>query len=106
MGLVSFSVRVGLKSRADGSLASESTNMDPFDILREKREIHKLDALKFLRTAEQLFTDQIQVDWGSFTYRCTKEQLKLLQTKTGCVIEGLDAMNTDAEYGIIFIEIY
>ena len=83
-----------------------NSNTDPFDILKEKREIYKLDALKFLRTAEQLFTDKIRVNWGSFAYRCTKEQLELLQTKTGCVIEGLDAMNTDAEYGIIFIEIY
>ena len=52
----------------------------------------------------ELFTDEVQADWGSFAYKCTKEQLRMLMQKTNCEIEKIDQLNPDQIYGIVFIE--
>ena len=58
----------------------------------------------FLFIADELFTDCVQVDWGSFAYKCTKEQLIELTRKTKCAISGIELLKPEKIYGIVFIE--
>ena len=62
-------------------LTSWNENKDPYNILVEK-----------------------QVDWGSYAYQCTKEQLEKLMEQTGCEIEKINELATEKIYGIVFVE--
>lgn len=68
-------------------------------------ELKNLEAGNFLEIANKLFLDEVQVDWGSFAYKCTKKQLKKLKDQTGCEI-NLETLKTGKIYGIVFIEEY
>ena len=59
-------------------------NKNPYDILADNNRIERLGGWDFLFIADELFTDCVQVDWGSFAYKCTKEQLIELTRKTKC----------------------
>lgn len=85
-------------------LNSWSENENPYDILKENDRINRLSGWDFLEVTKKLFTDEVQVDWGSFAYKCTKDQLRKLMQKTHCEIEKIDQMNPDQIYGIVFIE--
>ena len=54
--------------------------------------------------AKELFTDQVQVDWGSFAYKCTKKQLQKLTEEKQCVISKIKQLDPEKIYGIVFIE--
>ena len=47
-------------------------NKNPYDILADNNRIERLGGWDFLFIADELFTDCVQVDWGSFAYKCTK----------------------------------
>ena len=85
-------------------LNSWSENENPYDILKENNRINSLSGWDFLEVAKKLFTDEVQVDWGSFAYKFTKEQLRKLMQKTHCEIEKFEQLDTDQIYGIVFIE--
>ena len=52
-------------------LNSWSENENPYDILKENNRINSLSGWDFLEVAKKLFTEEVQVDWGSFAYKCT-----------------------------------
>lgn len=81
-------------------------NKNPYDILADNNRIERLGGWDFLFIADELFTDCVQVDWGSFAYKCTKEQLVELTRKTKCVISGIELLKPEKIYGIVFIEEY
>ena len=85
-------------------LNSWSENENPYDILKENNRINRLSGWDFLEVTKKLFTDEVRVDWGSFAYKCTKDQLRKLMQKTHCEIEKIDQMDPDQIYGIVFIE--
>ena len=85
-------------------LNSWSENENPYDILKENNRINSLSGWDFLEVAKKLFTEEVQVDWGSFAYKCTKDQLRKLRQKTHCEIEKFEQLDTDQIYGIVFIE--
>ena len=85
-------------------LKSWTANGNPYDILIENNRIYRLGGWDFLEVSKKLFTDEVQADWGSFAYKCTKEQLRMLMQKTNCEIEKIDQLNPDQIYGIVFIE--
>ena len=89
----------------ENQLRSWSENKNPYDILVENNRIEKLGGWEFLEIANKLFSDEVQVDWGSFAYKCTKNQLKKLKDQTGCEI-NLETLKTGEIYGIVFIEEY
>ena len=86
-------------------LRSWSENKNPYDILIENNRIEKLGGWEFLEIANKLFSDEVQVDWGSFAYKCTKNQLKILKDQTGCEI-NMETLKIGKIYGIVFIEEY
>lgn len=85
-------------------LASWNENKNPYEILEENNRVYKLGGWKFLDVANQLFTDEKQVDWGSFAYKCTKEQLQELIAQTKCSIDKMDELESGKTYGIVFVE--
>ena len=88
----------------EDKLKTWSENRNPYDILVENNRVERLGGWDFLFIAKELFTDQVQVDWGSFAYKCTKEQLRKLMQKTHCEIEKFEQLDSDQIYGIVFIE--
>lgn len=83
-------------------LVTWESNKDPYDILENEREINRLGGWNFL-AEDKLFSDKVQVDWGSFAYKCTKEQLARLKELTGCEIPELEVID-EQNLGIVFIE--
>ena len=65
-------------------LVSWNENKDPYNILVENNRVYKLGGWEFLDIANKLFDNEKQVDWGSYAYQCTKEQLERLMEQTGC----------------------
>ena len=57
-------------------ISSWKENDDPFDILDNTKDIKGINWIEFLHAAHNIFTDEVQVDWGSFAYKATKDQIK------------------------------
>ena len=73
-------------------------NNNPYDILVENNRIHKLGGWEFLGIANRLFDNENQVDWGSYAFQCTKEQLEKLVEQTGCEIGKMNELISDKSY--------
>lgn len=87
-------------------LETWGSNKEPHEILVSNIEIHRLGGCDFLQHAKHIFSDEVQVDWGSFAYKCTKDQLSELAQITKCEIPKLDCLDETIIYGIVFIECY
>ena len=83
-------------------LVSWNENKDPYNILVENNRVYKLGGWEFLDIANKLFDNEKQVDWGSYAYQCTKEQLEKLMEQTGCEI---DKINEDILYNSKLFEV-
>lgn len=80
-------------------------NHDPYDILVERIEISP--KLHFqLNYANQMCSDEVKVDWGSFAYKCSKEQLLKLSEKCHLDIKGIDELDDEKTYGLVWVEDY
>lgn len=85
-------------------LVSWNENKDPYNILVENNRVYKLGGWEFLDIANKLFDNEKQVDWGSYAYQCTKEQLERLMEQTGCEIDKINELASEKIYGIVFVE--
>ena len=85
-------------------LVSWNENKDPYNILVENNRVYKLGGWEFLDIANKLFDNEKQVDWGSYAYQCTKEQLEKLMEQTGCEIDKINELVSEKIYGIVFVE--
>ena len=70
----------------------------------ENNRVYKLGGWEFLDIANKLFDNEKQVDWGSYAYQCTKEQLEKLMEQTGCEIDKMNELASEKIYGIVFVE--
>ena len=70
----------------------------------ENNRVYKLGGWEFLDIANKLFDNEKQVDWGSYAYQCTKEQLERLMEQTGCEIDKMNELASEKNYGIVFVE--
>ena len=85
-------------------LVSWNENKDLYNILVENNRVYKLGGWEFLDIANKLFDNEKQVDWGSYAYQCTKEQLEKLMEQTGCEIDKMNELASEKIYGIVFVE--
>ena len=85
-------------------LVSWNENKDLYNILVENNRVYKLGGWEFLDIANKLFDNEKQVDWGSYAYQCTKEQLEKLMEQTGCEIDKINELASEKIYGIVFVE--
>lgn len=90
---------------------------NPYDVLESSISLvgkgHDL-----LRAGSEYFKDRIQIDWGSFAWKCTPEEicgfLYDYKTKLSWLIESEEeliekvkayiAEDINAEFGVVFIE--
>ena len=70
----------------------------------ENNRVYKLGGWEFFGIANKLFDNEKQVDWGSYAYQCTKEQLERLMEQTGCEIDKMNELASEKNYGIVFVE--
>lgn len=87
-------------------LATWRDNDNPYKILVENHEITKAGGWKFLFDYEKLFFDKVQVDWGSFAYKGTKEQILKLMELVKCERDEVNNLVDCDIYGIVFVEEY
>ena len=94
-------------------------NRDPSDVLDDRICVER-KAWKVLDIGNDYFRERIQIDWGSFAWKCTKEEIiKFLQehkTQLPWMIESDEEMiaevkryiaeKGDVPYGMVFIELY
>ena len=85
-------------------LVSWNENKDLYNILVENNRVYKLGGWEFLDIANKLFDNEKQVDWGSYAYQCTKEQLEKLMEQTGCEIDKMNELASEKIYSIVFVE--
>ena len=88
----------------EDKLKTWSENRNPYDILVENNRVERLGGWDFLFIAKDLFTDEVQVDWGSFAYKCTRKQLQKSVSEMKCEIPKIQELDPDKVYGIVFIE--
>lgn len=88
----------------EDKLKTWSENRNPYDILVENNRVERLGGWDFLFIAKDLFTDEVQIDWGSFAYKCTRKQLQKLVSEMKCEIPKIQELDPDKVYGIVFIE--
>ena len=80
---------------------------DIYDVIDDRWEIcYRLD----MRAAQACFSDCIQVDWGGWAYKVTKEQI-LKYNQEAChqylIPEDVaETLNPAKQYAIIDVEIY
>lgn len=98
---MNYQIKVGV-IKLD-KLETWKENKDPFDILDNCKEIERIDWITFLNVSKELFSDEVQVDWGGFAYKATKNQLKQLIEKYKAEINGLEDL-PDENLGVVFIE--
>lgn len=89
-----------------GRSAWDEKEISPFDVLKENLDIEHLpNWISFLGWARRNLRDEVQIDWGSFAWRCCGSDLqKLMEEDPGCRIEGYDKIEPEKEYGVVFIE--
>ena len=85
------------------SLETWSDNQDPFEILENRKAITNIDWITFLSDASKLFSEKVQLDWGSYAYKANKDQLRHLVERYNAKIPGLEAL-PDENLGVVFIE--
>ena len=83
----------------EDKLKTWSENRNPYDILVENNRVERLGGWDFLFIAKDLFTDEVQVDWGSFAYKCTRKQLQKLVSEMKCEIPKIQELDPDKVYG-------
>lgn len=76
---------------------------DPFNVL-EWQEVIKMGSLDFLLVTKDNFTDQVQLDWGSFAWKCSKAALICFFVTHKLSCEIIDKLDENDEYGVVFIE--
>ena len=81
---------------------------DPFDVLKKSVS---LDAF-FLGGgvfgwADKHCTDEVQVDWGSWAWKCKgKELIELNKRHPWCHRAEIEDMDPEKTYGVVLIEMY
>jgi len=90
----------------EGKKAWTGAEMSPFHVLAKNNTIrfrgHWMD---FLAWARKELRDEVQVDWGSFAWRCLGSDIRRLGSeRKECEIDGYEEIDPDREYGVVFIE--
>ena len=83
---------------------------EPFDILKKENEEEvSLNWIEFMWWANSNLKDQFQVDWGSFAWRCDKEDMTRFCNDYNTEPwedEFISQMDPAKEYGAVLIEMY
>ena len=95
------------KQWAPHTVSPDQEEPDVYDVITGRRKIgYRLDGW----VALECFSDRIQVDWGGWAYKVTKEQI-LKYSQEAChqylIPEDVaETLNPAKQYAIIDVEIY
>ena len=89
------------------TVSPDQKEPDVYDVIADQWEIgYRLD----MRAAQECFSDCIQVDWGGWVYKVTREQiLKYNEEASGQYLIPEDvayALDPEKQYAIIDVEVY
>ena len=92
-----------------GEISKENQNQwtemtEPFDVLSWEEKMYTHDWVKFLHDARECFSDEVSVDWGSFAWKATKNQLLSWANRSGNSLENRGRLKDGITYGVVFIE--
>lgn len=79
---------------------------NPFEVLEWRKEIQGIDVISFFHNAKKHLRDQIKVDWGSFAWKGTREEILTFAQKWHGELEDESVLHDGVEYGVVFIEMY
>jgi len=79
---------------------------NPFKVLKTSFSIARPRSwMDFIFWARKNLSDKIQIDWGSFAWKCTgNDIMRLASDIQDSIIEGFDEIDPDKVYGVVFIE--
>lgn len=97
----------------------DNKEADPYNVLQISVQLDR-KGHKLLSVGSDYFVDKIKIDWGSFAWKCTPEQVvRFLEDHKTILLwlidydeESIEAVKQyieerpDAEFGIVFIEEY
>ena len=90
---------------SEGREVWNGAEMSPFSVLEKNMKIQFDNWLAFIGWARVNLCDEVQVDWGSFAWKCTGSDLvKMNQQYPRMKIQDYDNIQPDKEYGVVFIE--
>lgn len=78
----------------------------PFNVLKENHKIWGAHT-EILQYGREHFHDMIQVDWGSFAWKCSVEELEAYLIRYNLKLTGkidLRTLDRTKQYGVVFIE--
>ena len=81
-----------------------SEDDNPYKVLGENMSSISCDWMEFFDFAKNHFSNEIQVDWGSFAYKCSGKELLKLERSCCASVENSNEIQPEKEYGVVFIE--
>ena len=98
-------VRYGVIS--EKSASNWGSEHDPFEVLAEWKELRiGFSGDGIFSWANEHCTDEVQVDWGSYAWKCRGKDLIELTQDESNYVEDAEGINPDGIYGVVFIEMY
>ena len=79
---------------------------NPFKILEWRKELRILDFISFFHLTKRYLKDEIKIDWGSFAWKGSKEEILRLVREVHGELEDESVLQDGVEYGVVFIEMY
>ena len=80
---------------------------DPFHVLKERHGIRFSIGsgwFGFHLWADEHCTDRIEIDWGSRAWKCKGKELIDLDAEGSTEVYGIESVDPDKTYGVVFIE--
>ncbi len=78
---------------------------DPFNVLAEWKALKiGFDGCDVFGWAPEHCTDEVQVDWGSYAWKCRGSELIELAKRKSNYVENAEGIIPDDIYGVVFIE--
>lgn len=90
----------------EGKSVWNGIEVSPFNILVVNNHIeYRGGWTDFLSWTKRNLHNEVSVDWGSMAWKCTGKDLQnLKENRPNCEIESYDWINSEKEYGVVFIE--
>lgn len=76
---------------------------DPSEVLKTKIPVYR-GAHDLLSKGSRYFTEETQIDWGSFAWKCTKEEMDRFIKEEDVTFQKDPVFEDGKEYGMLFLD--
>ncbi len=84
----------------------DNGDYNPFEVLEWRKELRILDFFSFFYWAKRYLKNEIKIDWGSFGWKGSREEILRLVQEIHGELEDENVLEDGVEYGVVFIEMY